>query len=386
VKRAGAYLAQALCAALGASSIATLLLYFSGLAAMGETVGMLLLPAAILLIVVASQAKRTARHDLRIRIMAGLWAGGFATLAYDIVRLPIALAGVPVFKAISHFGTLITNQTAPSVASELVGWSYHLSNGIGFALMYAVLIPRPRWWSAALWGTTLEAAMLLTPYAEVFGYKLSSKFLAITLGSHIIYGLVLWAALRPFHLGEEVPARVIKRPWLKFLPVPIGVGIVGASFFVQHSAAIPPSPPPTLGKHLYVTWNVAEPDRIAAIWVLRRFVDPEAQFHFIEPYTHFRFGMAFDMPEAEARRSASRSVTEVLLTQSGIEQGEKLKLLGRMANLYEVAQWMRPSDPQADALGRQLLDAIRSCDGTLNQDCAQSGLQFLDQWYGDPRE
>lgn len=348
---------------------------------MESSVTSLLLPAVVVLVVIVNQASRTGKHELHTRIVGGLWAGGFATLAYDVVRLPVALAGIPVFKAISYFGTLITNQGAPTVASELAGWSYHLSNGIGFGLMYAVLLPRPRWWSAVLWGTVLEAAMLLTPYAEVFGYKLSSKFIAITLGSHIIYGLVLWATLRPFHLGRRTHARVIKRPWLKFVPVPLGVGIVGASFFVQHSAAIPPPPPPSLGKHLYVTWNVAEPDRIAGMWVLRRFVDPEAQFHFIEPYTHFRFGTAFDMPEAEVRRSASRSVTEVLLSQHIIAMTPKLDLLGRMANLYEVAQWMRPSDPQADALGKRLLDSIASCDGTLDTVCGEKGLKFLEQWY-----
>jgi hypothetical protein len=170
---------------------------------------------------------------------------------------------------------------------------------------------------------------------------------------------------------------------LKFVPVPIGVGIVGASFFVQHSAAIPPPPPPSLGKHLYVTWNVAEPDRIAAIWVMRRFVDPEAQFHFIEPYTHFRFGTAFDMPEAETRRSANRSVTEVLLTETGVTTTGKLDLLGRMANLYEVAQWMRPGDPEADALGKRLLESVSSCNGTLSPACVEAGLGFLDQWYAN---
>lgn len=376
-------LTRLLCAALGASSIATLLLYFYGVVGMDQSVPALLLPAIVILVVLTNQRKKSANDELYLRIIGRLWAGGFATVAYDIARLPVALAGPPVFKAISYFGTLITGQSAPTALSEVVGWSYHLSNGIGFGLIYAVLVRHPRWWTAALWGMTLEGAMLLTPYAEVFGYKLSSKFIAITLCSHIVYGIVLWAALRPFSLGDVALTRGPRRAWLKFLSVPVGVGIVGACFFVQHGASIPPPPPPYLGKHLYVTWNVAEPDRLAAIWVLRRYVDPEARFHFIEPYSHFRFGTAFDIPEAEVRRSASRAVTEVLISEHRIAMTPKLDLLGRMANLYEVAQWMRPSDPAADALGRRLLESISSCNGTLNSDCTEAGLRFLDEWYSN---
>jgi hypothetical protein len=229
----GACLAVAAC---GASSIATLLFYFYGVAEMAVSVPASLIPAAMILILVARWARAPGRQNVRARIVAGLWAGGFATLAYDLVRLPIALGGLPVFKAISYFGTLITGQARPTVLSELAGWSYHLSNGIGFGLIYAALIGRPRWWTAVLWGVTLEAAMLLTPYAEVFGYKLSSKFVAITLGSHVVYGIVLWLALRPFGLGRDSPPQIVTRPLLKFVPVPLGVGMVGAVFLraTQH--------------------------------------------------------------------------------------------------------------------------------------------------------
>jgi hypothetical protein len=120
------------------------------------------------------------------------------------------------------------------------------------------------------------------------------------------------------------------------------------------------------------------------MWVLRKFVDPDARFHFIEPYSHFRFGTAFDIPEAEDRRSASRSVTEVMLARESIKKTEKLKLLGRMANLFEISQWMRPSDPQADEFGRRLMEATASCNGTLDATCADAGFRFLDGWYSDP--
>ena len=140
--------AQLIAFCLASSSIGSLLLYFSGWVSMPVAARGLLLPSLALLAVVTWWAARTGREALLRRIGVGIWAGSLATLAYDLVRVPLAHAGLPVFKAISYFGTVILSVPHPPVASELVGWSYHFSNGVGFALMYTLLVHRPRWWTA----------------------------------------------------------------------------------------------------------------------------------------------------------------------------------------------------------------------------------------------
>jgi hypothetical protein len=369
--------------ALGASSIATLLLYFYGVTEMAFAVWALLVPAAILLALIALWAKRTNRTELFTRIAAGLWAGGFATLAYDLVRVPIAMSGVPVFKGISYFGTVILGQGSSTWGSEVVGWGYHLSNGIGFALMYATLLGKPRLWTAVLWGLFLEFAMLLTPYAEVFGYKVSREFLGITMASHATYGATLWAALRYYWMGEEGFSGP-RFSWLKvgalFAVVPFGIGCVAADFHARHASTIPPSPPKYLGPHLYVTWNVPEPDRFAVMWVFRRFSDPSARFHFIEPFSQASYGTPFDTPEAELRRSATGSATEVLIALLDTESDEKLALLGRVGHIYEISPWMRPTDPTAYGLGQQIVDA-GDCGERLTSACVARAFEYLDRWY-----
>lgn len=376
--------------ALGAASIATLLLYFYGAAGMGEGVKVLLLPALLLLALLVVWARRTGREELYERTLAGLWAGGLATLAYDVVRVPIAMSGVPVFKAISYFGTVILGQHTPTVASEVVGWTYHLTNGIGFGLMYAAVIRKPRWWTAAAWGLFLEFAMLRTPYAEVFGYKLSQGFVAISLGAHVVYGLALWLFLRQWDGWSDEPGgggrRALRhRPSiaaLTFALVPLGLGTVAADFHVRHVASIPPSPPPYLGPHLYTTWNALEPDRLAAMWVLKRFVDPEARFHFVEPFSHIAHGVPFDTPEAEVRRTGGQSATEVLVASLGRSQDENLALLGRMAQLYEITPWRMPADPVAHGIGLELMGAAGRCETGEISACVERAFKFLDGWYG----
>ena len=365
---------------LGASSITSLLLYFYGLMEMGRSVKSVVFPAAAMLLLLTLWAKHTGRGALYERMLAGLFAGALATLAYDLVRVPIAWSGLPVFKAISYFGMVISGQLAPTAASEVFGWAYHLSNGIGFGLMYAALVSVPRLWSAVLWGLLLEGAMLVTPYAEVFGYKVSPAFLAMTIGAHIVYGITLWASLR--HWWGGWPA---KRPLFRLALtcglVPLGLGAIAADFHLRYGQTLPPSPPGYLGSHLYTTWNVLEPDRLAALWVFQRFVNPKARFHFVSPFSRIAYGTPFDTPEAVVRRSGTQSATEVLLTQNRLDNDGRLMLLARMTHFYEVTPWMRPRNPGADQLGQELLTAAGHCPSPDVTSCVERAFRYLDIWF-----
>src|SRR5438067_2126599 len=236
-------------AALGASSIATLLLYFYGVAALDHSVRVLLVPATIALAALTVWARRTERRELYDRIMGGLWAGLFASLAYDIARVPISHAGIPVFRAIAYFGGLT---------------------------------------------------------AVVVG--------AIAADSHALY-----------------------------------------------TPTMPPSPPSYLGKHLYTTWDSLEPDRLAAMWTYQRFVDPDARFYFVRPFSptpdRKQFGIAFDTPEAEVRRSATQSATEKLIVDRGLDKDPRLALMARLGHVWEITPWMYATDLEVKELSVRMFAA-----------------------------
>lgn len=370
---------------LGSLSIGSLLFYFHGLGSFTSVATVMLLVQVGGLSAVALWLHRNRREDLVRRIVGGLWAGGLATLAYDLVRIPVAHSGVPVFKAVSYFGTVLLNVSVPTPHSEALGWAYHLSNGVSFGLMYAILVRLAEPLSAVLWGLTLEVAMLWTPYAEVFGYRRDAKFLAITVGAHVVYGLVLWAALRLWAGGWRGarlrPAHVIGG----FLCVPVGIALVAADFNARYASALPPSPPPYIGPHLYTTWDVPEPDRVVAMWATRRFVEPRARFHFIKPFEAIRYGRPFDLPEAEVRRRGLRSATQVLVEGAGLDSDAKLEALARMTYLTEVTPWMLASDPEAGRLAELLRGAAeRECGASLDAACAERLFVVLDQIYEQP--
>jgi hypothetical protein len=369
--------------ALGSLSILSLLFYFLGVVSFGSGVVWMLTVEVTGLCILSCVAGAEEKLLARQLISSGLWAGGLATLAYDVARIPVAHAGVPVFKAISYFGTVLVGAESPTAVSEVLGWGYHLTNGVSFGLMYVALVRRPRWYSAVVWGLTLEAVMLLTPYAEVFGYRRDAKFLAVTIGAHVVYGLVLWLALRLWEGGWGVrlrPSHVLSG----FLCVPLGVALIAADFHARYARELPPSPPPYIGTHLYTTWDVPEPDRVVAMWLLRR-SEPQARFYFIRPFEPLKYGRPFDVPEASVRRHGARSATQFLLEQQGLGPDAKLEALARMTYLNEVTPWMLASDPEAGRLTEILRGAAdRECGPSLDSDCAERLFTVLDQLYEQP--
>lgn len=368
-------------ATLGLLSILSLLLYFIGVLSFQSGVLWLLSIEAIGLCSLWLMAHRTSAGWIRDMLLSGLWAGGLATLTYDLVRVPVARSGIPVFKAISYFGTALVGTESPTMLSETLGWLYHLSNGVSFGLMYVALVHKPRLYSAVIWGLTLEAMMLLTPYAEVFGYRRDAKFLAITIGAHAVYGAVLYLGIRLW-TGMESFRLTPFRVAAGFLCVPLGLILIAADFNMRYGRSLPPSPPPYIGPHLYTTWDVPEPDRIVAMWMMQRFVEPEARFYFIKPFENIRYGQPFDVPEAVVRRQGIRSATQVLMGQGRLEADAKLSALARMTYLNEVTPWMLASDPEAGRLTETVRSAAaRECGETLKMDCTERLFAVLDEVY-----
>lgn len=362
----------------GSLSVGSLLLYFYGAVRFASGAVALLVLETIGLIAIMIIAQRTGAWDVRHRLIAGLWAGAIATLAYDAVRVPISREGIPVFQAISYFGTLLAGLEVPNVSSDSLGWLYHLSNGVSFGLMYTMLAPRPSVVTAVVWGLGLEGAMLLTPYAEVFSYRRDVKFLAITIGAHACYGAALWLAWRHWQSRTRSPKTVGGG----MVAVGLGLTLIAADFHRVHAAGLSSSPPQSLEPGLYVTWDVPEPDRVAAMWMLKRFSNPNARFYFIPPFRSLTYGTPFDVPEAEIRRAGRLSATEVLLERLNTAGDERLALLARTAHFSEVTPWMMPSDHAAAELEHRVrATAIARCGEKLRPSCVDDVFATLDAWY-----
>src|ERR1043166_2649711 len=97
-------------------------------------------------------------------IVQGATGGLVAAVAYDLFRLPFVLHGAPLFKVFPQFGELLLGNTEPRWLVQLLGWSYHFSNGAALGIMFLALVTRPAprvlFCGAVVWALFVETMLL----------------------------------------------------------------------------------------------------------------------------------------------------------------------------------------------------------------------------------
>jgi len=183
------------------------------------------LPALAALFGLALSDRYRGEGRLFRAVLVGLAGGLLAAVAYDLFRLPYVFANewglgsvVPplkLFKVFPRFGAMILGQpleqASYSMPAHVLGWLYHFSNGATFGVMYVAIIgdPTRRHWAwAVLMALALELGMLLTPYPQVFGIAITTRFVMVTIAAHAIFGVALgltvrWLARSMNGLGQD---------------------------------------------------------------------------------------------------------------------------------------------------------------------------------------
>ena len=192
---------------LASLSFACLLGQFYDLWSMHWFACWILPPAVLALIVAAVLDRRGVTVGPRLWITQGAIGGVIAAVAYDLYRLPFVLAGAPLFSVFDKFGNMLLGvdiDAHPSVVEQLLGWTYHFSNGAALGIMFLAMIIRPSrrllFWGAVVWALCVEAMLLLTPYASYFGLPLNASFLFLTASAHAVFGVALgiWCRRRVY--------------------------------------------------------------------------------------------------------------------------------------------------------------------------------------------
>jgi hypothetical protein len=229
---------------LAATSIWCLLAEMYNLCNMRTFFYTILLPSTILLYGIAILDRNRGDGRLWRAVILGTLAGLVGAVAYDIFRLPfvysdawgmgrIGIPQMPLFKVFPRFGALILGQPIEqpsySLATHLIGWAYHFSNGATFGVMFAAMYVGSQEamkatnqpaacglaWKpiacATLMAVGIELCLLASPYASFFGIQLTPRFVVVTMIAHIIFGLGLgtyfawhaakWRSLTPTIAG-----------------------------------------------------------------------------------------------------------------------------------------------------------------------------------------
>ena len=115
----------------------------------------------------------------------------------------------------------------------------------------------------------------------------------------------------------------------------------------------PPSPDPVPRGATWVTRQGVYIDRIASAWLVRRFIDPRAQFKFVTPEGHRRRPgeLRFDMFEAEYTHEGKACTFETLVTRFGLAD-PALRVIAEIVHDIDCKEttFGRPETPGVERL------------------------------------
>jgi hypothetical protein len=130
---------------------------------------------------------------------------------------------------------------------------------------------------------------------------------------------------------------------------------------------------------VFSTWDVFETDKCASIWLIKRFIAPQAEIRFFPHGTSITEGIPFDTPEAKFRRYATKSTYETLLEYYDIKD-PRLKYIGRLIHDIEVNIW----EKKVYGESTKVMEAIRSIivknEGN-NEAVMEKSLEYFDAFY-----
>jgi hypothetical protein len=174
----------------------------------GISLGLALLASGLIVVVAATvlwmRLPATARVEVAQRARAGVVAGLLATAAYDVARwilVTVMHYTFLPFDIFPIFGQAIGGTGLSFGAATALGIVYHYTNGVMFALSYALLFGPRGWWAGILWALGLEALML-SIYPGWLHPKAFGEFVSVSMLGHVVYGSVLGITARRLLLSD----------------------------------------------------------------------------------------------------------------------------------------------------------------------------------------
>ncbi|HKT76591.1 MAG TPA: chromate resistance protein ChrB domain-containing protein [Sphingobium sp.] len=148
------------------------------------------------------------------------------------------------------------------------------------------------------------------------------------------------------------------------------------------SRAQPAALPPTidLQGRVWVTRGGVHVDRIACAWLIRRFIDANARFRFVDSRHHEPADgeLRFDMVDAEFTHEGDWCSFETILHRAGLTQDRALVAIGEIIHDLDIAD-NRFARPETPGLGAMLSGVCASTDDDLQRIALASDA--LDQFH-----
>ncbi len=129
---------------------------------------------------------------------------------------------------------------------------------------------------------------------------------------------------------------------------------------------------------IWATWQGIKIDRLACIWLIRRFIDPDARFRFIAPYVSPPVdAIPFDIPGVRFSHHDGAASFRAIYAGHGLQDA----VLERIAAIVDAAdasgdQALHPEAVGLDAVCSSLRDVVGS-----DEEAARVGDALFDALY-----
>jgi hypothetical protein len=145
----------------------------------------------------------------------------------------------------------------------------------------------------------------------------------------------------------------------------------------EPAAAVEPA---DLTGRTWVTRRGVHVDRIACAWLIRRFIDPQANFRFVDAKTHTPQPgeLRFDMANAEFTHEEDRCSFETIVLRANLVENSGLSALGEIIHELDIADG-KFARPETAGVGAMLSGVCASSDDDLERIARASDA--LDQFY-----
>jgi hypothetical protein len=129
-----------------------------------------------------------------------------------------------------------------------------------------------------------------------------------------------------------------------------------------------PDEPRNLKAKTWVTRRGVHVDRIACAWLIRRFIDPDAVFKFVDgrSYAPGAGELRFDMADAEFTHEEGRCSFETIVMRAGLSEDSGLVVIGEIIHDLDIAD-AKFNRPETAGLGAMLSGVCASTDDDLER-------------------
>jgi hypothetical protein len=136
--------------------------------------------------------------------------------------------------------------------------------------------------------------------------------------------------------------------------------------------------PTNTAGNLYSTWEGVETDKCASSWVIRKFIDKDAQFKIFPRGAKIKEGTPFDTPDAEFRRKQGMTTFDCILKKYELTDPGLLRI-AKVVKDIEINTWDKKAIEESSGINI----IIRGLDLIIEDDleCLRRSWVVLDALY-----